>query len=136
MPAQPFVPNLRSGSTADQPCRPSLSSYDAHPSHTPRCGSTQHQPQFCEAVIACTRHDCSKARNGSGNCPDYFGAGVSQGHDDVIVMPEFFGRANDWDAYYTLLREVRATGPHSTRESTELFLSTPYMSVAPYENGM
>ncbi|CAE7876466.1 ANK3, partial [Symbiodinium microadriaticum] len=28
-------------------------------------------------------------------------------HDDVIVMPEFFGRANDWDAYYTLLREVR-----------------------------
>ncbi|CAE7430411.1 unnamed protein product [Symbiodinium natans] len=28
-------------------------------------------------------------------------------HDDVVVVPEFFGGADDWDAYYKLLREIR-----------------------------
>lgn len=29
-------------------------------------------------------------------------------HDDVIVIPEFACKIGDWDAYYTLLREIRA----------------------------
>lgn len=31
------------------------------------------------------------------------------GHDDVIVIPEFACRAEDWDSYYTLLKEIRAS---------------------------
>ena len=31
------------------------------------------------------------------------------GHDDVIVIPEFACKMGDWDAYYALLREIRAS---------------------------
>jgi len=37
-------------------------------------------------------------------------------HDDVIVIPEFACRAEDWDSYYTLLKEIRAA--QSEREQS------------------
>lgn len=38
-------------------------------------------------------------------------------HDDVIVLPEFFGSPDDWEVYYSLLREVRENQKEGVRDS-------------------
>ncbi|CAE7780466.1 unnamed protein product, partial [Symbiodinium pilosum] len=57
-------------------------------------------------------------------------------HDDVIVIPEFFGGTDDWDAYYLLLREIREgqaggvdqTPWESWHEGSHLLTKTPTCS--------
>ena len=30
-------------------------------------------------------------------------------HDDVVIVPEFFCKENDWSIYYQLIEEMRAS---------------------------
>lgn len=54
-------------------------------------------------------------------------------HDDVIVVPEFFCKAEDWDIYYQLLQEMResqaqgtsGTEWHSWHEGSHLLTKKP-----------
>jgi len=38
-------------------------------------------------------------------------------HDDVIVVPEFFCKEDDWSIYYTLIAEMRDCQKHQTHRS-------------------
>ncbi|CAE7948367.1 unnamed protein product [Symbiodinium sp. KB8] len=38
-------------------------------------------------------------------------------HDDVIVVPEFFCKEEDWDTYYTLIKEMRASQANGERKA-------------------
>jgi hypothetical protein len=38
-------------------------------------------------------------------------------HDDVIIVPEFFCKENDWDMYYQLLREMRDSQAQGTKKA-------------------
>jgi hypothetical protein len=38
-------------------------------------------------------------------------------HDDVIIVPEFFCKEDDWDIYYQLLKEMRESQAQGTRKA-------------------
>lgn len=38
-------------------------------------------------------------------------------HDDVIIVPEFFCKEDDWDTYYTLIKEMRQSQANGDRKA-------------------
>jgi len=38
-------------------------------------------------------------------------------HDDVVVVPEFFCKEDDWNIYYSLVEEIRAAQSNGVKKS-------------------